>query len=311
MKDGSIPNPSDSGKGKEDPASARKKRLKLAPIKDAPGKKPKTLDQPKTESTEEHSHRLKLKLDAQFSAKGSENIAEEPEEPTPPPPLPPPTAKAEKKPEASPVPEAPPEGRVEPPQSLDQRKDASPEKTRNPGQPKVLKIRKPAQAIKKTAGENRGHKKAANKEKAGLKGLFLLLAIGLILILGAGLLLMVLNPFGEKLTPIEKSASEPQPAIPAAAPIDEREAAPPPPPLEETLAKTSASIQAFMETLQTRRLRPSDVPKGLFVDTVFVPEGATLNPDLGLILDSVEKRNEQTVLWFRDAEDLPISLTLD
>jgi len=182
--------------------------------------------------------------------------------------------------------------------------------------PKFLKInasnKKPAkQETAKAAKKSSRKKKAKAGKKPGLKGLFLMVGIAVILILGAGLLLLILNPFGDELAPIVQLDTTPS------LQTTETEQATPSQNSVEAPAQAGLQVEVntdtyqFLEILKSRPMRPSRAPRGLFIDSVFVPEGAVLNPELGLSLETVERGETQTIVWLRDEEDQRIPITVD
>lgn len=52
-------------------------------------------------------------------------------------------------------------------------------------------------------------------------------------------------------------------------------------------ASKTISAAAFVEAIKKQRLIASAKPKGLFIGSVFIPEGQPINPETGLVLSSV------------------------
>ncbi|MGA1204936.1 MAG: hypothetical protein ACO3ZW_03880 [Opitutales bacterium] len=60
------------------------------------------------------------------------------------------------------------------------------------------------------------------------------------------------------------------------------------------------SVETFMEQLRTRRVLPSENPRGIIVDSVFIPAGGILNPTLGITLEGVESSAEGALMVISD-----------
>lgn len=148
------------------------------------------------------------------------------------------------------------------------------------------------------------------KPKASpLKRLAFILVPAAFIAVGLILLNILLDPFGADLAPIQ-----PRSVPEIASPVTEE---PPKPGSSTGLAvkdlpekSETASLEAFITAFKDQPLVPSHSPVGLFVDSVFVPEGATLNPELGLVLSSVTIGDEESFALLRSAsgETFPITI---
>lgn len=77
-----------------------------------------------------------------------------------------------------------------------------------------------------------------------------------------------------------------------------------------TIDPDSSDLQSFLQQLRAHQLRPSSQPEGVFVDTVFVPVGALLRPDLGLRLSAIQEINGHPHLILSLPEAEPLALPL-
>jgi hypothetical protein len=122
-------------------------------------------------------------------------------------------------------------------------------------------------------------------------------------------LAIILNPFGREPAPMP---SVPPPATDADAPASSLEAPATADPVASPAlpAEAPQSLREFLQALRQSRLVPSSSPRGLFVDTVFIPEGALVNPDLGISLASVQFGNDRVIVLFSRPEEEPIPIHL-
>jgi len=122
-------------------------------------------------------------------------------------------------------------------------------------------------------------------------------------------LVVILNPFGREPAPIPAA---PPPASAADAPAAGRAA----PATADTVAspampaESPQSLHEFLQVLRQSRLVASSSPRGLFVGTIFIPEGALVNPELGISLESVEFGEAQAIILFSRPEEAPIPIHL-
>jgi hypothetical protein len=307
MQDPSTPNPSESDKSGSESENAPKRPLKLKPIgqpkpeaetpdsKDPPKPeakpekptlKPVPTEPSATKESQLDERRKNLKLrrivvkDVEINPHINPDAEpvpeaqpyEEPDEAPPPPDL---KAVMEAPPEADPP--APPISQEEPtaveettPSGADKIAEGS--RQPDPGKPPAEKSSQPDEPEAKNISPVR-------KVIAGLAflGVFCLLAL-----LG----IAYFNPFGEELAPIQPSR------MPVAAQKDEPPDTGNP---EESVTNVAAlpteaaqpDLQAYLDRMKTHRIIPSDNPRGIFIDSVFVPEGAVLDPRIGLTLSGV------------------------
>jgi hypothetical protein len=76
------------------------------------------------------------------------------------------------------------------------------------------------------------------------------------------------------------------------------------------MAAPATELQAFLQSLGNATLILSRNPEGLFVDSVFFPEGAILNRELGLVVSRIsldsEKPGIQLISSDGETFDIPV-----
>jgi hypothetical protein len=222
---------------------------------------------------------------------------EEPEEAPPPPDL----KAVMEAPKTEEAPATPPPSSVETPPV---------EETEAPGQENQEEV--PGDSEKeKTPPTKAGQSGNSEKPKLSpirkiIAGCAFLGVFGLIALLG----IAYFNPFGKDLAPIQPSRI---PIVPGNAQADSSQIPEEPEPSlagvpQET---TQPDLQAYLQRLQTHRLIPSDSPKGVFVDSVFVPEGAMLDPRTGLTLSAISESTDGAALILTQGDGPSISIPLN
>jgi len=144
--------------------------------------------------------------------------------------------------------------------------------------------------------ESRGKASQKSKKPASpLRRLAFILIPAALLAIVLIILYQIFDPFGDELASI-KPQFQPEITEPAA----DQEALPEP---ETGLAVSeipfedeNLSLQSFVSLFQKQRLVGSNSPRGLFVDSVFIPEGAPVNPELGIILSQISTDSIATVV---------------
>lgn len=124
-------------------------------------------------------------------------------------------------------------------------------------------------------------------------------------------LLKTLDPFGSDLGKIAP------PEIPteliAAEKAREPDLVKPEDTIEATsLGSTRTSLQDFLETLQLQPLAASASPRGVFIDSVFIPEGAALNKQMGVVFSAlmIEDKQALVVVTSPDGSKLTLPATI-
>ena len=123
----------------------------------------------------------------------------------------------------------------------------------------------------------------------------------------AWLVLFILKPApGETVTAVQPQAgtavqrANPQPAA-AKADLG---------PVELTLALENQTLESYLQQFQQQEIVASTNPRGIFVNSVFIPEGSPVNPRFGLILVQVEPSPEGTLIDLVDADRQPYRIAL-
>jgi hypothetical protein len=127
--------------------------------------------------------------------------------------------------------------------------------------------------------------------------------------LAAMLAIAYFNPFGKDLAPIQPQQL---PIVPQQAESTENEGPQAALPDFENLAADSGQqdLQTYLERLQGFRITPSSSPRGIFIESVFVPEGAVLDPRLGLTLTAVTMDNGDNSILLTPSEGTPVSILI-
>jgi hypothetical protein len=131
--------------------------------------------------------------------------------------------------------------------------------------------------------------------------LILALVVPAVIIVAILLLLNFLfDPFGFKIAPIEQLpdlAVIQQTKNSGAAEVDPLTEAP-----QVLVNLELGTVEDYMEQFKGRKLILSSTPEGLFVDSVFYEAGASINPQHGLVLESILP--EEKVCLIKDASGL-------
>jgi hypothetical protein len=139
-----------------------------------------------------------------------------------------------------------------------------------------------------------------------IAGIAFLGVLGILILLG----IAFFNPFGNDLTPIQ----------PNRIPITAQESGPAEneSPGESVTNLTGVptepgqpDLKAYLARLKTHRVIASDNPKGVFIDSVFVPEGAVLDPRTGLTLSSLSTTSNGIVMLLTPSEGASVSIPLN
>jgi hypothetical protein len=82
-------------------------------------------------------------------------------------------------------------------------------------------------------------------------------------------------------------------------------------PVDLTLAIEGQTVDSYLEKLRRQEIIPSTQPRGIFVNSVFVPEGGILNPRLGLFLVQVEVSAYGSLIDLQDASHQSYRIALE
>lgn len=304
MQDPSTPNPSDpeqpdSGKTPEKPP---RKPLKLKPIG-----KPEPDPKPEAESDLDKKRKaLKLRRMVIKDVEINPHINPESE--------PVPEAQPFEEPEEAPPPddlktvmEAPPaEASTPPPPEMEgppAESAAAPPPTQPP--PESSPGTPPAQEAAPEPSEEvaKPEKKKVSRVRKLIAGLAFVAVFCLVAMLG----IAYFNPFGPDLAPIQPSRLPVTPEVNQ--PVEAQAIQGPALDSGSLAAEDSQqALQRYLERLQSHRLAPSVSPRGIFVDSIFVPEGAVLDPRLGLTLSAVSIGDNGNTITLMPAEGSQISI---
>lgn len=331
MQDPSTPNHSDPGKSASDPDDSPKKPLKLKPIgksqsdsdstepdKKAPEKpklearpapKPVPTDSPPNAESRLEQQRKGLKLrrmvvkDADIKPRINPDAEPVPEsQPFQEPDEAPPPVDMEAVMKAPIVEEAPAESPSVENEPVTEQKPPDPPVQETPSPQPQKQEAVPVEPPPADASED----KKVSPVRRVIAGLAFLSVFCLIALLG----IAYFNPFGEDLAPIQ----------PRDVPIVPREASSEDAPASDNPSQAATAsapdeiaqpdLQAYLDRLEAHRLIPSANPRGIFVDTVFIPEGAVLDPRIGLILSAVTESNDGTRVLLTSEDGSPVEITL-
>jgi hypothetical protein len=138
-----------------------------------------------------------------------------------------------------------------------------------------------------------------------IAGMAFLGVLGILILLG----IAFFNPFGNDLTPIQPNR------IPLA--VQKSGPAESEAPGESVtnlsgvpIEASQPDLEAYLSRLRTHRLIASDNPKGVFIDSVFVPEGAVLDARTGLTLSSLSTTSNGIVMLLTPSEGPSVSIPL-
>lgn len=81
-------------------------------------------------------------------------------------------------------------------------------------------------------------------------------------------------------------------------------------PVELTLALEKQTVESYIEQLKKQEIIPSEKPRGIYINSVFIPEGHPLNPNLGLSLMQVELSPQGALIDLQDQANATYRIAL-
>jgi hypothetical protein len=78
-----------------------------------------------------------------------------------------------------------------------------------------------------------------------------------------------------------------------------------------SLEKPRTSLQGFLAALQEQPLTASINPRGVFIDSVFIPEGAALNQQIGVVFSSLIIENNKALIVVTSPDGKKLTLPAD
>lgn len=123
------------------------------------------------------------------------------------------------------------------------------------------------------------------------------------------LVTVLLDPFGQ--SPESSPPAGAGTAGMAGAPLRESTPSSAISPLELSIVLENLNLAGYLDQLRRQELVPSETPRGLYVNSVFIPEGSLINPRLGLTLAYVEISPVGFLFDLQDAEGTPYRVAIE